>query len=268
MNISNDTWFTYSAQIINFLILVWLLRHFLYRPVLNTIEKREQGFISREEKVSQAEAEATELLATYRQQMADLEGSREKMMGQVREEVTAWKGKQIEQAKTEVAVARERWHSAYQQERERILRTLKERLGKEVQETARILLRELASCKLEDVMIDVFLKRFAESPEGLSRFKSSAPSDRRLRIRSAFPVSDESQQRIIHLLNGQSDSDSGFDGACDLEVDPTLICGVELVYGDHRWSWSLAESLGELEQNLESLLSSGATQRLAGGTSA
>ena len=35
-------WITVSAQIVNFLILVWLLKRFLYRPVLNAMNRREQ----------------------------------------------------------------------------------------------------------------------------------------------------------------------------------------------------------------------------------
>ena len=35
-------WFTVSAQIVNFLILVWLLQRFLYRPILDAIDAREQ----------------------------------------------------------------------------------------------------------------------------------------------------------------------------------------------------------------------------------
>jgi F-type H+-transporting ATPase subunit b len=35
-------WFTVVAQIINFLILVWLLKRFLYKPILNAIDAREK----------------------------------------------------------------------------------------------------------------------------------------------------------------------------------------------------------------------------------
>jgi len=36
-------WFTVAAQIINFMVLVWLLQKYLYKPVLNAVRKREQG---------------------------------------------------------------------------------------------------------------------------------------------------------------------------------------------------------------------------------
>ena len=35
-------WFTIGAQILNFLVLVWLLKRFLYQPVLDAIDKREK----------------------------------------------------------------------------------------------------------------------------------------------------------------------------------------------------------------------------------
>ena len=35
-------WFTVGAQVLNFLILVWLLKRFLYKPILNAIDAREK----------------------------------------------------------------------------------------------------------------------------------------------------------------------------------------------------------------------------------
>ncbi len=35
-------WITVSAQIVNFLILVWLLKHFLYQPIIRAMDRREQ----------------------------------------------------------------------------------------------------------------------------------------------------------------------------------------------------------------------------------
>ena len=40
-------WFTIGAQALNFLILVWLLKRFLYRPILNAIDARE-NLVARE----------------------------------------------------------------------------------------------------------------------------------------------------------------------------------------------------------------------------
>jgi F-type H+-transporting ATPase subunit b len=36
-------WFTVAAQALNFLVLVWLLKRFLYKPILDAIDVREKG---------------------------------------------------------------------------------------------------------------------------------------------------------------------------------------------------------------------------------
>ena len=50
-------WFTVAAQAVNFLILVWLLKRFLYKPILGAMDAREQRIASR---LRQAETEKAE----------------------------------------------------------------------------------------------------------------------------------------------------------------------------------------------------------------
>ena len=50
-------WFTVIAQAINFLILVWLLKRFLYKPILHAIDEREKGIATQ---LAQAEAKKAE----------------------------------------------------------------------------------------------------------------------------------------------------------------------------------------------------------------
>ena len=50
-------WFTVVAQAINFLILVWLLKRFLYKPILHAIDEREKGIAAQ---LAQAEAKKAE----------------------------------------------------------------------------------------------------------------------------------------------------------------------------------------------------------------
>ena len=50
-------WFTVCAQAVNFLILVWLLKRFLYKPILHAIDEREKGIATQ---LAQAEAKVAE----------------------------------------------------------------------------------------------------------------------------------------------------------------------------------------------------------------
>ena len=50
-------WFTVSAQVVNFLILVWLMKRFLYKPILHAIDAREQRIAK---KIADADAKRAE----------------------------------------------------------------------------------------------------------------------------------------------------------------------------------------------------------------
>jgi len=51
-------WFTVIAQIINFFILVWLLKRFLYKPILKAIDEREKKIASQLEDANAKEEKA------------------------------------------------------------------------------------------------------------------------------------------------------------------------------------------------------------------
>src|ERR1700712_3358626 len=97
-------WFTVIAQVINFLILVWLLKRFLYKPVLNAIDEREKNIVARLEEAKAQKAEAqkehdefTNKNQVFEQQrkeltdkaIADAKVQKDKMMKDARKEVEA-----------------------------------------------------------------------------------------------------------------------------------------------------------------------------------
>ena len=65
-------WFTVIAQIINFLVLLLLLRRFLYKPILNAMEERERKVAERLESARQERVRAEEERARYETLTGDL----------------------------------------------------------------------------------------------------------------------------------------------------------------------------------------------------
>ncbi len=157
--LENDAWFVWAAQIINFLILVALLRKFLYRPVLEAIESRQQEISARVAEAAQTRQEANELAAACREQERELSTTREKMLSEASQEVEAWKRKALDRTRAEVEAAQALWWDALQRDRDRFLRELRERAGRQVHQVARHVLRQLADTNLEQQLVAVFLDR-------------------------------------------------------------------------------------------------------------
>ena len=56
---------SFVLEIINFLVLVWLLKHFLYRPVLDIIAKRQQQIADDLARAEQSSKAAADMVAEY-----------------------------------------------------------------------------------------------------------------------------------------------------------------------------------------------------------
>src|SRR5690625_1309239 len=89
------------AQIVNFVILIWLLIRFLYRPIMNTIDASEQAVKSRLEDARQRQQQAEEQIATYRKKEDELEKARETLLEDAREEASGVRRQLLDQAAAE-----------------------------------------------------------------------------------------------------------------------------------------------------------------------
>jgi len=101
-------WSTFILEIINFLILVWLLKRFFYKPVLNVINRRREEI---QKKISEAEGvkhEAESLKSDYENRLADWENEKATARTTLHKEIGAQRKKMLEEL-----------HAAIEQEREK-----------------------------------------------------------------------------------------------------------------------------------------------------
>jgi F-type H+-transporting ATPase subunit b len=244
-------WFTVAAQIVNFLVLVALLRHFLYGPIIRSMDRREEQVVSRireaENKVQEAEDEKQ--LFLDRQKKFDQE--REEMLARSREEAEELHRKLTTEVRQEISQSRERWQAALEMERETFLKELRQRAGLQVYAVAAKALGDLADVSLESKLISRFMENL-ESLDQESRHRLKDSNNKGfLVIISAFELPDEERQRLAGRLR------EFFGTRVDpqFEVHPGLICGVKLKAHGCETVWSLENYLLEMEQEMSRALS-------------
>jgi F-type H+-transporting ATPase subunit b len=242
-------WFTVIAQIINFLILVALLRRFLYRPIVDAMAAREQRIASRLEMAEQKMRAAEQEIETYRRKNQELQEQREQMLQRAREEVEIWRKEQLNRARQEIEETQARWYRAIQQEKEAFLRDLQRQAGHQIYTIARQALADLANADLEKHIIQVFLQRLSEL-EGEAREKlwqAIQKSGNELLIRSSFELPADMRQEILSTLQEHLAVDGW---SARFELSPEVIGGIEIQGQGHKVSWSLASYLETLEESL------------------
>jgi F-type H+-transporting ATPase subunit b len=245
-------WFTIVAQIFNFLILLWLLKRFLYKPILNAMDEREQKITYRLREAQRAEQEAEREAREFREKAADLDSQRDRLILEARNEAEALRKDLLHQARQEVDQAQERWFRSIQQNKEAFLRDLYQRVSTQTYVVARRALSDLANEDLETHIIETFLIRLRDLKwdERESLHSALENSNETITIRSAFEISDDLRDEISQQMDALVSNSYQI----SYEVMPDLMSGIELKLAGKKISWSLSSYMEDLEQNLAEAL--------------
>jgi F-type H+-transporting ATPase subunit b len=247
-------WFTLVAQIVNFLILLALLKRFLYGPIVRAMERREQkiaGYMQEaREKVRIAEQESDR----YRQLQQALVEQREAAIAQMKAEVEQMREVLLQNVREEVNARQSRWQEAIQRQQSAFLRELRYRALQEIYAAIRQALRDLADADLEQQAIAVFLRRIQKLTGEERQALCSVASPRNhnapeVMVASSFALPEDSRQAITQVLREQLPNDVRL----RFETTEDLICGIELRSAGCKLAWSLENYLASLENSLSAV---------------
>ncbi|AVW90898.1 F0F1 ATP synthase subunit B family protein [Celeribacter baekdonensis] len=104
-------WITVAAQIANFLVLIWLLKRFLYRPILDGIDAREAEIKARMQQAAEAEAAAKTTEASYRAQIAEMQSAQSDVSERLRQEAEAERDMLLAEAHARIDQERKGWQA-------------------------------------------------------------------------------------------------------------------------------------------------------------
>jgi F-type H+-transporting ATPase subunit b len=244
-------WWTLGFQAVNFLVLVWLLAHFLYQPVMEIMERRKGEVDRAYAEAAAAKAAADSVRTEYEAMRTDAAKAAAKMMDEAKEAVLRERNEMVDQARADAgniaAAARER----IAREREAAERQLRERIARLGVEVARVLLGQSVSADGATPMLaDRALRMLEEMPRAeRERLAGDLGANSALQVVCAAPLlahdAELCRKRIAAAL--------GSEVAIDFIQDPELIAGVELRLPHSvlncSWKESLAQALKALLDN-------------------
>jgi F-type H+-transporting ATPase subunit b len=241
-------WWTLALQATNFLILVWLLQHFLYRPVQNIIADRQHRTESVIAEASAAKAAAEQLQGELEQQRAAIAREREQAMEQAHAAAKAEAAALLERARGEAQGLLVEERQRLDQERADAAEALRRDaidLGVSI---ARRLLASAADGSLEAPFLTRAAAKLAALPESERReLVDQLAGGEILRVVTATPLepatSGEFCDKVRDLL--------GADAQMRFDADPALLAGVELHFPNAILRHSWRDSLRDIEEQLK-----------------
>ena len=253
-------WFTVGAQVVNFLILVFLLKRFLYKPVIKAMERRELALAQSKQQAEDAATAVAEQASIYQQKLQEIEQQKQNLLLEARQDAELEKERILQQLRLEVAEMDKSWRAEIDSEKSTFLAGTRQTMGQEMIKLLRKVLSDLANADLQQQVVKHFLEKLKSLSDSEKQKIKAALADlgnSSLKLKSSFEIPPSQQQEIIDVIKQQVSTDI----VLHAEIDPELICGLALQVPGGELEWNINSYILEIEDNFLKNLSAPATSR-------
>jgi F-type H+-transporting ATPase subunit b len=245
-------WFTVCAQAINFILLVWLLKHFLYKPILDAVATREKRIATELATASETKAEAQKSQAEYRLKNDHFDQQRAELLAKATQEVSAERQRLLAESATAGVLLAAEQQKALRGNLRSLNETIRSRTRQQVFDIARKTLAELATVSLEERIAEVFIRRLRELGGNAKTVLAGAirMTTEPTLVRSALELPAVERAAVQNAVNETFSADVQL----RFETAPDLISGIELSAGGQKIVWSIADYLSSMQHSIEELV--------------
>jgi len=245
-------WFTVAAQALNFLILVWLMKRFLYKPILNAIDAREKLIAKELADADAKKAEAQKEHEEFQKKNEEFDQQRAALLTKATDEAKTERERLLDDARKAADALSAKRQESLSHDAQNLNQAISRLTQKEVFAITRKALTDLATTSLEERMGEVFDRRLREldgkskSVLGDALRKNSEPA----LIRSTFDLPAAQRAAIQNALNETFSAEIHI----RFETAPDLVSGIELTTNGQKVGWTIADYLASLEKGVGDLL--------------
>ena len=255
-------WFTVAAQVLNFIILVWLLKRFLYQPILNAIDAREKHITQVLADAAHTQQQADAANKEWQEKNNALGTEREALLAKARTDALQEQQHLMVQALQAADDLSKKRQAALMQEQQHLQIHLNQYARNEVFAIARKTLNDLADASLEQAMVKKFIIHLStlSDTDKKNLIGTLASTQYKTKIISSASLGEAQQQKIAFALNAllQTDITTSF------EVTSNAEYGIALIIGDQKIEWTIDNYLRHFEQGVRDLI----TQKISGASGA
>ncbi|MCP5348050.1 MAG: F0F1 ATP synthase subunit delta [Gammaproteobacteria bacterium] len=235
------SWSTFVLEIINFLVLVWILKRFLYRPVLDIVDKRRQSINDELQQARQQRDEADRLKGEYENRLADWEQERQQLRDKLAEELDEERSRQLTALQEQLRSEQEKAAVSEQQRRAETSRQTELQALQQASGFAARLLQEASGPELETRLVELVLRDLDALPgdqlESLQTQWGDPPA--KIDITSAFTLPAQQRQGLETALQRVT----GLTPQFSYNKDDSLLAGLQISIGAWVLNMNLRDEL-------------------------
>ena len=223
------SWSTFILEIINFLVLVWILQRFLYKPVLGVIARRKAGIEQTLAESADIREAATALQAQYEARLADWDKERQVAREALGSELETQRAGKLMEMQAELDQEREKSRVSEARRQADIEQKLEETALNQAARFAQRLLQQASGPELQARLVEMVITELMQLPEeritALRNGYGTAPEP--TVVTSAYALPDDQRQRLAQALTRAT----GSEAPLQLEQDADLLAGLHITRG-------------------------------------
>lgn len=241
-------WFTVTAQALNFIVLVWLLKRFLYGPILQAVDAREKRVAAELADAAAKQAQALHERDDFAHKNAEFDQQREAQLAQVQVQASDEHSRLLEKARADALAWSAKRLASLRAEAQQQGQLIRSQVQQEVFAIARKTLQDLASDGLEQRVCAVFAEqlRHMDAAQHDALVKALDSGGAPIQVRSAFALAQPQRDALEAALREALARDVPLHYSCN----PELVSGIELLGDGYKIGWNINDYLDAMEEAL------------------
>lgn len=242
----NINWSTLLLQILNFTVMAIILARFFFRPVLRILDERSQRVTSALTEAEEKTHQAEEMRAQYEERLNNAQEQIVAMRQQAEGELARARRQVLDETRQELESMRTKAQDEFQEARQQAIAQHQRQLGELVTDLSARLIRESTDKAYRQANLELFLTQLAGLPDETYR-RALADDEQEaipVELRSAEELDAQTTERIRQLIAGRV----GRPVEIRASVDPALVAGATVRFGDVVVDGSIAGQLKDLRE--------------------
>lgn len=248
----NIHWPTVVIQIVNFLILVIVLKKFLYKPVLGAMDAREKAVQDRIKEAEKREKEALKEKEKLEAIQAEFENAKTDEMAKVHKQAEEEKLELLKQANQEIRDKQLKFEQQMTVEKKSLYDAVSHIVAETLVNQTKDAFKELANADLENQMAEIFAKKLPEIKKSdLDKIVKNIKNNKEIEIASSFNIDEKNKKSIEKTLTEITNTKPKI----TYKKDNKVICGIEIISDSIIVKWGFTKYIENFNKSLNEALS-------------
>jgi len=192
---------TYLFEIINFFVLLWILKKLLYNPIISVLKKRKDYIDEGIRKAEEAESRYQRLQKEYEELLKEIEETKKSKLAEITQEIEKEREKMYENMRKELDAEREKFLESLETHKKEVLTEIKEETIKTSLELVSKILYSFTDKHLHKKLLDLAVEGIKNiNPEERDNLAQELKEHSVVYVETAYPLEDEDISNIKNAI--------------------------------------------------------------------